>query len=105
MAIRWITVLVLALVLATTAPAAKWAGGCPKAKMKLNRVGRKRVWLPREHIKGTLCCQGDIGRLLVRRWVAVDRKLILPTAPAVAPRICRPLRVLRPGRIPTGKST
>ena len=68
-------------------------------------IGDKRVWLPREHIKGTLCCQGDIGRLLVRRWVAVDRKLILPAAPAVVPRICRPLRVLRPGRIPTGKTT
>ena len=68
-------------------------------------VGRKRVWLPRAHIKGTLCCQGDIGRLLVRRWVAVDRKLILPAAPAVVLRICRPLRVLRPGRIPTGKTT
>ena len=74
-------------------------------------VGGKRVWLPREHIKGTLCCRGDIGRLLVRRWVAVDRKLPLPAAPAVVRLICRPfpgasrapwLRVLRPGRIPNG---
>jgi hypothetical protein len=40
MAIRCISALVLAVVLAAPAPAAKWAGGCPKAKMKLNRVGR-----------------------------------------------------------------
>ena len=43
------------------------------------QIGDKRVWLPREHIRGTLRCRGDSGRLLVRRWVAVDRHLALPS--------------------------
>jgi hypothetical protein len=42
-------------------------------------IGDKSVWLPREHIRGTLRCRGDIGRLLIRRWVAVDRNLPLPS--------------------------
>ena len=38
-------------------------------------IGGKRVWLPRHHIKGHLFRRGDCGRLLVRRWVALDRHL------------------------------
>ncbi len=53
-------------------------------------IGGKCVWLPREHISGTLRCRGDGGRLLVRRWVAIDRKLALP--PPVVQLTCRPLR-------------
>jgi hypothetical protein len=40
MAIRWITVLVLAVVLAAPAPAARWAGGCPKVRWRLQPFGR-----------------------------------------------------------------
>ena len=62
-------------------------------------IGDKRVWLPREHIKGTLCCRGDSGRLLVRRWVALDRNLALPAAPLVVQLSCQALRVLQPRRL------
>jgi hypothetical protein len=69
-------------------------------------VAGKRVWLPRQHIKGALWCRGDSGRLMVRRWVAVDRKLTLP-APAVMRLVCQPVsaasrtrRSRRLGRIP-----
>jgi hypothetical protein len=62
-------------------------------------IGDKRVWLPRQHIKGTLFCRGDIGRLLIRRWVALDRRLTLPGVPAVVRLICEPLRALRPRRL------
>jgi hypothetical protein len=40
MAMRWITVLVLAVVLAVPASGAKWEGGCPRVKQRLIRVGR-----------------------------------------------------------------
>jgi len=71
-------------------------------------VAGKRVWLPRQHIKGALLCQGDSGRLMVRRWVAVDRKLTLPVA-AVVQLTCQPVGAALPprrsrpiGRIPIG---
>ena len=38
-------------------------------------IGDKRVWLPRQHIRGNLLCRGDCGTLLIRRWVALDRHL------------------------------
>ena len=73
-------------------------------------IGRKRVWLPREHIKGTLWCRGDTGRLLVRRWIALARNLTAAAAPVVVRLSCQPLcvptprrlRVLRPVRITSG---
>ena len=42
----------------------------------LCRIGRRSVWLPRRHISGKLWRSGDRGKLLIRRWVARDRKLI-----------------------------
>ena len=42
----------------------------------LCRIGRRNVWLPREHISGRLWCIGNRGKLFVRRWVARDRNLI-----------------------------
>ncbi len=63
-------------------------------------IGDQRVWLPREHIEGILCRRGDSGRLLVRRWVAVDRNLPLAAAPTVVRLTCQPFRsVLRPRRL------
>ena len=56
-------------------------------------IGDKRVWLPREHIRGALRCRGDSGRLMVRRWVAVDRKLALP--PRVVRVSCQSFRLLQ----------
>jgi hypothetical protein len=41
-------------------------------------VGGKSVWLPRRHISGRLRCMGDRGTLLIRRWVARDRRLLRP---------------------------
>jgi hypothetical protein len=61
-------------------------------------IGGKRIWLPREHIKGTLWCRGDSGRLLVRRWVALDRHLTVPSAPASVRLSCQPLRGIPPPR-------
>ena len=55
-------------------------------------IGDKRVWLPREHVDGALRCRGDSGRLLVRRWVAIDRKLTLP--PRVVRLNCQSLRTM-----------
>ena len=52
--------------------------------------GHKRVWLPRAHIRGRLWSRGDCGALLVRRWIARDRRLIgarrLHVVPSAAPR-------------------
>jgi hypothetical protein len=42
----------------------------------LCRIGEKSVWLPRLHISGKLWCTGDRGKLFIRRWVALDRRLI-----------------------------
>lgn len=42
----------------------------------LCRIGKKNVWLPREHISGRLWCIGSRGKLFVRRWIALDRNLI-----------------------------
>ena len=56
-------------------------------------IGDKRVWLPREHIRGTLRCRGDSGRLLVRRWIAVDRRLALPSQFVRV--ICQSFRIRR----------
>jgi hypothetical protein len=54
-------------------------------------IGDKRIWLPREHIKGRLWSRGDVGTLLVRRWIALDRHLAEPDeAPAVR-LACQPL--------------
>ena len=67
-------------------------------------IGDKRVWLPRQHIKGALLCRGDSGTLLVRRWIALDRRLAIPGAlrllcqPAHVRRV-RSLRLVRGGRI------
>lgn len=52
-------------------------------------VAGKRVWLPRRHISGKLYCIGDRATLLIRRWVACDRRLLRP------PRLCR-VSVLAP---------
>jgi hypothetical protein len=41
-------------------------------------IGDKIVWLPRNHISGSLWCAGDRGKLLIRRWIARDRCLIDP---------------------------
>jgi hypothetical protein len=54
-------------------------------------IGDRRVWLPREHVKGSLWCRGDSGKLLVRRWVALDRHLALPDPPGVVRLTCEPL--------------
>jgi hypothetical protein len=62
-------------------------------------IGRRRVWLPREHIKGTLWCAGDRGRLFVRRWVALDRNLVPPAAAQVVRLSRQALRVLQPRRL------
>jgi hypothetical protein len=45
-------------------------------------VGGKSVWLPRKHTSGRLWCMGDRGTLLIRRWVARDRRLVSPRGPA-----------------------
>jgi hypothetical protein len=60
-------------------------------------IGNRRVWLPREHIKGALWCRGDIGRLLLRRWIAIARDLTFP-APVVLLR-CRPICAPPPHRL------
>ncbi len=68
-------------------------------------IGDKRVWLPRQHIKGALLCRGDSGTLLVRRWIALDRRLAIPGSLRL---LCQPvsqvhrmrrLRLVRGGRI------
>ena len=52
----------------------------------LCRIGNRSVWLPRWHVSGKLCCTGDRGKLLVRRWVARERHLIdLHGAPIASP--------------------
>jgi hypothetical protein len=53
-------------------------------------IGDRRVWLPRQHIKGLLLCRGDRGPLLVRRWIARDRALPIPATVSVA---CQPMRL------------
>ena len=42
----------------------------------LCRIGKRTVWLPRNHISGKLRRRGDRGQLFIRRWVARDRHLI-----------------------------
>jgi hypothetical protein len=54
-------------------------------------IGAKHVWLPREHIKGRLWSPGDYGTLLVRRWIALDRRLAIPEVTADAHLACRNL--------------
>lgn len=61
-------------------------------------IGGKRVWLPREHIKGTLWCPGDGGTLLVRRWIALDRHLVLPDVSRPVRLACQPVPRVRPSR-------
>ena len=48
-----------------------------EAHALLCEVGERRVWLPRRHISGKLWCTGDRGKLLIRRWVARERELIV----------------------------
>jgi hypothetical protein len=43
-------------------------------------IENKRVWLPRHHIRGNLWNRGDHGTLMVRRWIALDRHLAVPSA-------------------------
>jgi hypothetical protein len=52
-------------------------------------IGGKRVWLPREHIRGRLFRRGDSGTLLVRRWVALDRRLAVPDGTPALHLVCR----------------
>lgn len=52
-------------------------------------IGKRRVWLPRFHISGKLWRRGDRGTLLIRRWVALDRRLAVPS-PVVAVRLVGP---------------
>jgi hypothetical protein len=40
------------------------------------QIGKRRVWLPRRHTSGKLYGTGDLGQLLIRRWVACDRHLL-----------------------------
>jgi hypothetical protein len=70
-------------------------------------IGNKHVWLPREHIKGQLWSRGDCGTLLVRRWIALDRHLIVPDVVSRAHVACdgvaspppiRQMRLLPPSR-------
>lgn len=71
-------------------------------------IAAKRVWLPREHVKGRLWSRGDRGTLCVRRWVALDRHLIARRADGVVLTIApeRPpgvLHLLRHGpEVPVG---
>ena len=69
-------------------------------------IADRRVWLPRQHIKGRLLCPGDTGTLLVRRWIARDRRLSIPTPLRLLchrvlvvqqPRMPRRLRLVRAG--------
>ncbi len=71
----------------------------------LCRIGRKNVWLPREHISGRLWCIGNRGKLFVRRWVARDRNLIdfhgkaiKPAASLSRQRLASRLRLVRGDR-------
>ena len=70
-------------------------------------IAGRNVWLPRRHVSGRLCCLGDRGTLLIRRWVARDRKLIHPLAVAPDPplgpsmpwrRLLAPLHLVRAPR-------
>lgn len=42
-------------------------------------VQGREIWLPRMHVAGKLWCAGDRGKLLIRRWVALDRQLVTPS--------------------------
>ena len=65
-------------------------------------IASKRVWLPREHIKGKLWNRGDCGTLMVRRWIAVDRHLALPdVAPGVPIVVDVPERRSHPSQLRT----
>jgi hypothetical protein len=57
-------------------------------------IGKRRVWLPRLHVVGKLWQRGDRGTLLIRRWVALDRRLAIPR-PVVAVRLVGPPSVSR----------
>ena len=63
----------------------------------LCRIGERSVWLPRGHISGRLWCTGDRGKLLIRRWVARDRRLIDVLGAAIGPST----RPLSPPRLPS----
>lgn len=42
----------------------------------LCRIGKRTVWVPRNHLAGKLRRRSDRGQLFIRRWVARDRRLI-----------------------------
>ena len=74
-------------------------------------IASKRVWLPREHIKGKLWNRGDSGTLMVRRWIAADRHLTVPNITGGLPIVVdvpehrdHPLRALAlvPREVPRG---
>jgi hypothetical protein len=65
----------------------------------LCRIGNRSVWLPRQHIAGKLWCIGDRGKLLIRRWVAVDRQL-MDLQGAASAALSAPLAPA-PARLPT----
>ena len=70
----------------------------------LCRIRGRCVWLPRRHISGKLLRIGDRGRLFIRQWVALDRRLIdlhaargLPLSPSTSPaRLPTRLYLVRP---------
>jgi hypothetical protein len=50
------------------------------------RIRRRSVWLPRIHVSGNLEVSRQTCRLLVRRWVAEDRRLLATDAsPPIVP--------------------
>ena len=61
----------------------------------LCRIGARRVWLPRQHIRGRIFSTGDRGDLGIRHWVARDRGLLdhlgNPSIAALAVSRLRPL--------------
>jgi hypothetical protein len=66
-------------------------------------IADRRVWLPRQHIKGRLLRPGDSGTLMVRRWIALDRRLMIPAtlrllSPVAMAHGARRLRLVRNGR-------
>jgi hypothetical protein len=58
-------------------------------------VGGKSVWLPRRHISGRLRCMGDRGTLLIRRWIARDRRLLRPLGTAAVSALGRSMSLRR----------
>jgi hypothetical protein len=56
------------------------------------RIRRRSVWLPRIHVSGNLEVSRQSCRLLVRRWVAQDRRLLgidVQSPPVPTPAVAR----------------